>query len=137
VHARQRADDFKMAQFLGTDVHQEILAVRILAIEPLNRILHRGRQLAIGASELFKEHIAKARVWFVDANSEHQFLHVVIHWWPRRFGMMSPERPALCFVPKLTCGGIACAPARSELPFSGRGGREYQRLAVVGGSLQT
>ena len=83
-----------MTQFLGADVHQEVLAVRILAIEPLNRILHRGRKFAIGAAELFKEHIAKARVGFIDANGEHQFLDVVIHGMASKVGMMSPERLA-------------------------------------------
>jgi hypothetical protein len=34
--------------------------------------LHRGREFAVGAAELFKEHISEARIRFVDADGEHQ-----------------------------------------------------------------
>jgi hypothetical protein len=37
-----------MTKFLGADVHQEILAVRVFAIEALDRILHRGSQQKLG-----------------------------------------------------------------------------------------
>ena len=100
MHAGQRADDFEMAEFLGADVHQQVLAVRILAIEPLYRILHGGRELAVGAAELLKEHIAEARVGFIDANGEHQFLDMMIHGRASEVGMKTSERRALRFVPK-------------------------------------
>ena len=80
MHAGQRSDHFEMAQFFRADIHQQVLAIRILAIEALDRILHCGGEFAVGAAELFKEHIAKARIRFVDADGEHQFLDVVIHW---------------------------------------------------------
>ena len=32
VHSRQTSDDFQMAEFLGADVHQKILAVGIFAV---------------------------------------------------------------------------------------------------------
>jgi hypothetical protein len=41
VQASERADDLQVAQFLGADVHQEILAVRIVAIQALDGMLHR------------------------------------------------------------------------------------------------
>jgi hypothetical protein len=52
MHARETTDNFQMAKLLGTDIHQKVLAVRVFAIEALDRILHCGRKLAIGASEL-------------------------------------------------------------------------------------
>jgi hypothetical protein len=62
------------------DIHQQVLAIRILAVKALYRILHRGSEFAIGAAELLNEHIAKAWIRFVDTDGEHQFLDVVIHW---------------------------------------------------------
>src|SRR6185437_16434631 len=35
VHERESTDDFEMAQLFGANVHQKILAIRILAIQPL------------------------------------------------------------------------------------------------------
>jgi hypothetical protein len=68
-----------MAKFLGADIHQEILAVRVFAIEALDRVLHRGCELAVRAPELFKEHISKTGGRFVDADGEHKLLDVMIH----------------------------------------------------------
>ncbi len=86
MHPRERADDLEMAQFFGADIHQEILSVRIVAVETLDGILHGSGQLAIGAAELFEQHVAEAGVRLVHANGEHQFLHMVIHDGPA--GMM-------------------------------------------------
>jgi len=73
VHTRERPDDFKMAQFLGADVHEEILAVRVFAVDALDRILHRCGEFAVGAAELFEQHVAEALVRLVHADSEHKF----------------------------------------------------------------
>ena len=62
VQARQRADHFEMAQLLGADVHQQVLARGVLAVESLDRILHGRRQLAVRAAELLQEHVAERRV---------------------------------------------------------------------------
>ncbi len=62
MQARQRADDLQVAQLLGADVHQQILALRIVAVQSLNRILHRGGELAVGAAELFEQHVAEPRI---------------------------------------------------------------------------
>jgi hypothetical protein len=83
MHPRQASHDLEMAKFLGADIHQEILAVRVLAIEALDRILHRGCEFTVRAPELFKEHISKTRVRFVDADGEHELLDVMIHGRPR------------------------------------------------------
>jgi len=72
-----------MAQFFGTDIHQQVFAIRILAVQTLYQILHRGREFAIGAAELLKEHVTKSWIRFVDADGEHQFLDVVIHGRPQ------------------------------------------------------
>ena len=82
VQARERADDLQVAQLLGADVHQQILALRIVAIQTLNGILHRRGELAVCAAELLEQHVAKSRIGFVDAHGVHQLLHVVIHVTP-------------------------------------------------------
>ncbi|MGX1213608.1 hypothetical protein AB7M42_003873 [Bradyrhizobium diazoefficiens] len=79
VQARKRSDDFEVAQFLGSDIHQEILAVRIFAIETLNGVLHGGGELAVSAAELFQQHVAEPGIGLVDANCEHELLDVVVH----------------------------------------------------------
>ena len=79
MHAGQCPDDFQMAQLFGADIHQHVFAVRILAVQALNRILHGGRELAVGAAELLQKHVAEARIRLVDANRVHEFLDVVIH----------------------------------------------------------
>jgi hypothetical protein len=83
VHPRQASHDLEMAKFLGADIHQEILAVRVFAIWPCIELLHRGCEFTVRAPELFKEHIAKTRVRSVDADGEHELLDVMIHGRPR------------------------------------------------------
>ena len=62
VHARERADDFQVAEFLGADVHQQVLAGGIVAVESLDGILHGRSQFAVGAAELFQQHVAEPRI---------------------------------------------------------------------------
>ena len=63
-----------------------------LAIEALDRILHRGRKLAVGAAELFEKHIAEAGIRLVDADRIHELFDVMIHGTPA--GMRRPAHPA-------------------------------------------
>ena len=79
VHAGQRADDFQMAEFLGADVHEQIFAGHVLAVDALDGVLHGRRQFAIGPAELLEEHVAEARIGRADAHGEHEFLDVMIH----------------------------------------------------------
>ena len=79
MHAGQGADDFQMAQFFGADVHQQVFAVWIVAVESLNGILHRSGKFAVSAAELFEQHIAEARIGRSDIHRVHQFLYVVVH----------------------------------------------------------
>ena len=62
MQPRQGADDFEMAELLGADVHQQVLARRIVAVQALDGILHRGGELAVGAAELFEQHVAECGV---------------------------------------------------------------------------
>ena len=79
MHARERADDLQMAELLGADVHQQVFACRILAVETLDRILHGGGKLAVGSAELLQQHIAELRIGLVDPDGVHELLDVVIH----------------------------------------------------------
>ena len=77
-----------MAQLLGPDVHEQVLAGGIFAIEPLDRVLHGGCQLAIRPAELLKEHPTKLRVRLPDAHSVHKLLDVMVHESPRCLKIM-------------------------------------------------
>ena len=79
MHAREGADDFEVAELLRADVHEKVFALRIFAVEPLDRVLHRGGKLAVGAAELLEQHVAELRIRRIDANRVHQFLDVVVH----------------------------------------------------------
>ena len=79
MHASQRADDFEMAEFLGPDVHQQILAFRVITVQPLNRILHGGGKFAVRPAELFEQHVSKTGIGFTDVHRIHQLFYVVIH----------------------------------------------------------
>ena len=59
MHARQRADDLEVAEFLRPNVHQEIFSLRVFAIQALDRVLHGGGKLAVGAAELLEQHVAE------------------------------------------------------------------------------
>ena len=47
MHSGQRADDLQMAQFFGTDIHQQVFAFRVVAVQALDRILHGRGEFAI------------------------------------------------------------------------------------------
>ena len=62
MHPRQRADDLKVAQLFRSDVHQQIFSFRIVAVQALDGILHRGGEFAVCAAELLQQHVAEARI---------------------------------------------------------------------------
>jgi hypothetical protein len=68
VQTRERTDDLQMAELFGANVHEEVLAFRILTVEPLNRILHGRRELTVRAAELLEEHVAKLRVRYINSH---------------------------------------------------------------------
>ena len=68
-----------MAELLGADVHQKVFAIWIFAIEALDRVLHRRRELAVGTAELLKQHIAELRIGLIDTDGVHKLFDVMIH----------------------------------------------------------
>src|SRR5579883_861176 len=79
MHACQNAYDLQMAQLFRADVHQQVLALQIVAVDPLDRVLHRSREFTVSAAELLEQHVAKFRIGRVDPHRVHQFFYVVIH----------------------------------------------------------
>src|SRR4051812_29489398 len=79
MHPGKRADNLQMAEFLGADVHEQVLALRVLAVETLDRVLQSSSQLAVGTAKLFQEHIAEAGIGLIHPDRVHQLLHMVIH----------------------------------------------------------
>ena len=61
MHAGERADDLQMTQLFGADIHQQIFALRVIAVQALNGILHGGSKFAVGAAELLQQHVAESR----------------------------------------------------------------------------
>src|SRR6185295_12580526 len=91
----------------GADIHQQVFPLEVVAIQSLYRILHRRGELAVGAAELFEQHVAECRIGRVDAHGVHQLLHVVIHepsslfeWRARMTGAMAVEAMTATEVPR-------------------------------------
>jgi hypothetical protein len=87
MHPGKTSHDLEMAQLLGANIHQQIFAVRVLAIEALDRILHGGGKLAVGTSELLQEHVSKAGIRLIDPDGVHELLDVMIHGGPPGIAM--------------------------------------------------
>jgi hypothetical protein len=68
-----------MAEFFCSDVHQEIFAIRILAIKSLDRVLHCRSKLAIGPSELLEQHVPEPGIRLVHADCIHEFFDMMVH----------------------------------------------------------
>jgi hypothetical protein len=79
MQSGKTADDLEMTELFGSDIHQQVLTIRIFAIEALDGILHGGSEFAVGAAELLKQHVAKSRIGLVNADGEHEFFNVMIH----------------------------------------------------------
>src|SRR3978361_16603 len=101
MHAGERSDDLEMTEFLGPDIHQQIFPIWVFAVESLDRILHRGGELAVCSAELFQKHIAEAHVGLVDAYSEHEFFDMMIHGRPLRERILPQSRLPPCVPKKL------------------------------------
>ena len=90
---RARAtDDLEMAEFFGADIHQKVFPSGIFAVQALHGILHGGREFAVGAPELFQQHVAEARIGFVDPDCVHEFFDVMIHLGARLFDCLLGRR---------------------------------------------
>jgi len=56
-----------MAELLGGDIEQQVLAARIVLGKSLREIAHGRSQLAVGAAELFEEQRGQRRIGFADS----------------------------------------------------------------------
>src|SRR4051812_47426390 len=79
VHAGESANNFEMAEFFGADIHQQVFASHILAIQTLDGVLHRGGEFPVRAAKLLQEHLSETGVRSADIHGVHQFFYVVIH----------------------------------------------------------
>src|SRR6185312_12254533 len=80
MHSRQDPDHFEMAQLFSADVHEQVFAARIFAVDSLHGVLHRSRKLSIRTAKLFEQHVTEIRIWGVDPNGIHQFFYVMVHF---------------------------------------------------------
>ena len=78
-HGDDRADDFEMAQLLGGDVEQHVLAAGIVLAEALGEIAHGGGELAVGAAELLEQQRRQRGIGLADAHRVLQALVVHEH----------------------------------------------------------
>src|ERR1700733_7735852 len=107
MHAGQAAHNFEMTQLFGADVHQQVFALGVVAIQALNRILHGSGQFTVSTSELFEQHVAKLRIGRADLHGVHQFLNMVVHQTLRWILFQT-----FCFLDRT---GLCSIPASSEL----------------------
>jgi hypothetical protein len=96
VHAGEGADDFEMAKFFGADVHQQVFAIRIFAIQPLYRILHRGREFAVRAPNCSRSMLPKRGSGSSTRTVNISFFACEGLGRERKYRF---ERQAACFVP--------------------------------------
>ncbi len=78
-HADDRTDDFQVAEFLGGDVHQQVLATGIALAEALGEIAHGGGQLALRPAELLQQQVGQARIGRGDPDGVLQSLVMYEH----------------------------------------------------------
>jgi hypothetical protein len=106
----------------------------------LDGILHRGRQFAISAPELFEKHVAEAGIRSSDADREHQLLDVVVHrripWSKKGPGGRQSTMPRGLYFRRQPTGGLVsriaqCVPDRP----SGRGA-PFARQGIDANQLQ-
>jgi hypothetical protein len=89
-HSHDAADDFKVAQFLGGDVEQHILAPDVVLGDALCEVTHGGREFALRTAELFKHEARQHWIRFPDSDSvlklfivhEHKTTSGVAAWTP-------------------------------------------------------
>jgi hypothetical protein len=78
MKASQSADHLEVAQFLSADVHEQIFALGVFAVQALNGVLHRSGEFPVRASELLEEHVPEAWIRKVYPDGIHKLLDVVI-----------------------------------------------------------
>src|SRR5581483_7965501 len=78
-HGDNCADDLQMAELLGGDVDQHVLAARIILREILRKISKRSRELSLRAPELLQHQVGKTRIALTDTYGVLQTLVVTEH----------------------------------------------------------
>ena len=73
------ADHLKVAQLLGSSIHEQIFQLGVVAVEPLDGILHRRGEFAISTAAVLQEHVAESRVGYPDSDRIHELLNVLIN----------------------------------------------------------
>ena len=79
VHPRQRADDLEVAQLLGADVHQQVFALRIVAVEPWMEYCIAAASSPFAPPNCSSSMLPNLGSGCIDPHGVHQLLHVVIH----------------------------------------------------------
>ena len=78
-HRDDTADHLQMAEFLGGDVEQHVLPIRIVFPYSLREIPHCGRKLAVRTAELLQHEGGQSGIGFRDTHRVHQSLVVNEH----------------------------------------------------------
>jgi len=68
-----------VAQLLCPDIHEQILALWVVAVQALDRILHGRSEFPVRPAELLEQHISETGVRYPDPDRVHQLFYVVIH----------------------------------------------------------
>jgi hypothetical protein len=80
MHTNQSTDNFEMAQFFRSDIHQQVAPSDIVYTVPtLNGVLHRCGEFAVGTTELLQQHVSEPHVWFANIYGVHKLFYMVIH----------------------------------------------------------
>ncbi len=75
MHANEGTDDFKMAEFFGANVEEQVTAGEVVhAVPALDGVLHGRGEFTVRSAELFEEKIAKFNVGGTDVDGILQFL---------------------------------------------------------------
>src|SRR5581483_1552308 len=80
-HLDGSANDFQVAEFLGSNVHEHVVLVRIRlpAGERLGEVLHGGFEFTIGSAELFQKQRGELGIGFGHSSIELEFLYMMKH----------------------------------------------------------
>jgi hypothetical protein len=67
----------------NTEPSEQIFPLGIIAVEALDRVLHRSSKLAVGTAELLQQHVAEFWIGRIDPDRVHELLDVMVHYLPR------------------------------------------------------
>ena len=76
------ADDLEVAELLGGDVDQHVLATGIILGQVLGEVAARRRKFTLRTAELLEQQVGEAGIGFADANGVLKTLVVGKHGFP-------------------------------------------------------